>query len=125
MIKIKKMENFKLNNTHEFNGFIGGSENFYKHTFGSIYTDGIKYLADTYECYWFLDTISIYSNEIQGEEFQVWNLKRINETSQFRITVTDGNKNVLKTLDIPFSDFKANQLDVWLVNGTIMLPAEY
>ncbi|MET3114638.1 hypothetical protein AAKU52_002373 [Pedobacter sp. CG_S7] len=119
------MENFKLNNTHEFKGFIGGSENFYKHTFGSIYTDGIKYLADTYECYWFLDIISIYSNKIKGEEFQVWNLKRLNETSQFKITVTDGNKNVLKTLDIPLSDFKSNQLDVWLVSGTIMLPAEY
>ena len=118
------MSDFRLNNTAEFNGFMGGSEQVYKHLFGTLYTEGIKYLAETYECVWFIDIVSIHSRTLIGEEFQVWNLKRV-EGYKFLITVTDGNKNVLKTISIPFSDFKADNLDVWLVNDTILLPNEY
>ncbi len=43
------MEEFRLNSTYEFNQFAGGSESVYKYTSEICITEGIKYLADTYE----------------------------------------------------------------------------
>ncbi|QJD98530.1 hypothetical protein HH214_21475 (plasmid) [Mucilaginibacter robiniae] len=119
------MEDFRLNNTHEFNQFLGGSETTYKYVFGVTHTEGIKYLADNYQCYWLLDLICIHSRDIKNlQEFQVWNLKRI-QGCKFELTATDGNKNILKKIEIKYSDFKADNLDVWLVHETILLPCEY
>ncbi len=125
MIKFNKMEEFRLNSTYEFNQFAGGSESIYKYTFGVHVTEEVKYLADTYECYWLLDLISIHSRDIRDtQEFQVWILKRVRNNS-FKLSVEDGNKNVIKEIDIQFSDFKANEVHLWLENEVIHLPNEH
>lgn len=119
------MEEFRLNSTFEFNQFSGGSESVYKYTFGIHITQGIKYLADTYECYWLLDLVSIHSRDIRyTQEFQVWILKRV-KGNQFKLSVEDGNKSVIKEIDILFSDFKADLVHLWLENEVIHLPNEH
>lgn len=119
------MENFRLNNTFEFNQFAGGSDSVYKHNFGVLITEGIKYLADKYECYWLLDLICIHSRDIKDtEEFQVWILKRVTG-SYFKLSVEDGNKNVIKVIDIPICLFEENEVHVWLENDVIHLPNEH
>lgn len=119
------MEELRLNSTYEFNQFAGGSESVYKYTFGIHITQGIKYLADTYECYWLLDLISIHSRDIKDtQEFQVWILKRL-QSNHLKLSVEDGNKNVIKEIDIRFSDFKADLVHVWLQNDVIYLPNEH
>jgi hypothetical protein len=100
------MENFRLNSTYEFNHFSGGSESMYKYIFGIHITEGIKYLADTYECYWLLDLICIHSKD-------------------FKVSVEDGNKNVIKEIDVRYSDFRADEVHVWLENMVIYLPNEH
>ena len=119
------MEDFRLNSTYEFNQFSGGSESVYKYNFGIHITEGIKYLADTYQCNWLLDLICIHSRDIKvSQEFQVWILKRVKE-NYFKLSVEDGNKNVIKEIDIRYSDFKANVVHVWLENEVIHLPNEH
>ncbi|MEN0053565.1 MAG: DUF6876 family protein [Mucilaginibacter sp.] len=118
------MKDLRLNNTIEFNQFLGGSENFYKYKFGILITDGVKYLADKYECYWLVDLISIHSRDIKDtQDFQVWILKRLTG-SYFKLSVEDGNKNVIKVIDIPISHFEADEVHVWLENEVIYLPNE-
>jgi len=119
------MEDFRLNSTFEFNQFSGGSESIYRYIFGIHITEGIRYLADTYECYWLLDLICIHSKDIkESQQFQVWILKRVNGT-QFRVSVEDGNKNVIKEIDVRYSDFKSDEVHVWLENDVIYLPNEH
>jgi len=31
------------------------TENYYKHLYGIVYTDGVRALCHKFECYWFLD----------------------------------------------------------------------
>lgn len=121
MLNSNKMENIRLENTVEFQGFSVGTEKYYKYLHGTLLTDGTKYLASTYECYWFIDLVAIHGRHIK-EEFQVWILKKTD--GKFTVTVEDGRKNVVKTIPIPYSDFKADEVRVWLENNVIMIPCE-
>ena len=46
-----------------------GSEQFYKHGIirSLIYTEGVKYLAETYSTYWFIDIVASYISEVFKE----------------------------------------------------------
>lgn len=99
-----------------------GTETYYRHMFG-FYTDGVKALADKYQCYWLIDTAFSYRSTI-SEPFQVWVLERT-KGDKFIVTCTDGNDNKLKKQKIPFSDFQADKATFWLSDGVLMLPSEY
>lgn len=119
------MEMTNLNDTAEFFVFTGTS-GYHLYLAGAVLTDGVKHLADEYQCYWFLDQIAERRLGHPKESFQVWSLKRTASGSNaFKITATDGNHNVLETIDIPFSDFKAGEVDIWVVDDVMLLPSEY
>ena len=61
---------------HNVGGFQG-SETFYKSTFKTmIYTEGIKYIADSCGAYWLIDFIESYQSKLKNCEFQVWTLEK-------------------------------------------------
>ena len=104
---------------------FSGSNKFYKHYFGAIYTEGVHYVCETYSCYWFLDIILSYQLEsrFKAEEFQTWELSKIKD-DEFLVTSTDGNGNILCTQVIPFSDFEGDKLTFWFEDNVIYLPRE-
>ena len=40
-------------------------------------------------------------------------------------TATDGMDHELAAQAIPFTDFPLEEVSLWLVDGTLMLPSEY
>lgn len=111
----------------ELRQFIG-TDGYYK--FSALFaqfllTDGTQYAAEKYGLYWFMDIVCSYQHQYKmiREEFQVWTLQRVTGDS-FKVTCEDGNKNILQTQDIPFSDFKMDHFQVFLSNNIIFLPSE-
>ena len=100
------------------------TDNYYRHPFGLLFTDGIKALCDKFECYWFLDVACSYQSELKNEEFQVWTLS-VNEDSSAIITATDGNGRGLKTQNIMFTDFRAKCAELWVEGNVVLLPSEH
>jgi hypothetical protein len=53
-----------------------GSEEYYKHFLGLLYTEGVKYLAENAEAYWLIDAIVSYQPRLRKvrslSEFQLW-----------------------------------------------------
>ena len=52
-----------------------GSENTYRHAFGGlIYTDGIKFVADTCGAHWLIDLVASWQTKsrVRRETFQLW-----------------------------------------------------
>ena len=41
------------------------------------------------------------------------------------VTVEDGNDNIITSLTIEFTDFPLEEMTLWLVEKTLMLPSEY
>lgn len=110
--------------------YFNGSDTFYEHYIGPkklfIYTEGIKYLADNTGLYWYLDYIGLHNQSLKVlklESFQSWVLKKIED--RWLITCDDGNKNILFTGEIEYSDFILAEITVWLVDGVLLLPSEY
>ena len=99
------------------------SDNFYKYNYGMVITDGVKALADKFECYWFLDIIASYQSQLKNEEFQVWKLQRTGSSAV--VTCTDGNDNQLKSQRVPWTDFNPTVATVWVEFGTALLPSEH
>ena len=102
------------------------TEQYHKYLCDTILTDGVKEAADIYQCYWFLDIIASvqYMPEVHAEGFQVFKLERV-KNDHFKVTMEDGNDNVIYTQNIAYSDFKDDILTLWVVDKIIMLPSEY
>jgi hypothetical protein len=103
-----------------------GSENWYKHFLGrTLFTDGVKYVADQAGAYWLIDEIAINQTrpKVRAEEFQVWTL-RVNGSKAI-LTCDDGNGNVVFTKRIEYTDFPLREIKLYCTDGTILLPSEY
>lgn len=101
------------------------TENYYKHIFGFVYTDGVKALASRFSCYWLLDVILSYQPELKNDQYlQVWRLS-VNEDNSALVRCEDGNGIVLKSQKVPFTDFDAKTCTIWVSDGVILLPSEW
>lgn len=89
------------------------------------YSDGIKYLIDKTDCYWFLDIIASFQPFLQSVPFQTWELT-VNEDKRAVVAVHDGNENYLKKKNIPYTDFPVHNrtITLYLTNGILLLPNE-
>ena len=61
--------------TKEDRGWFAGTEQWCRHPVvkNTLYTDGIKYVAQKPGAYWLIDEITFHLR-IKNEEFQVWTL---------------------------------------------------
>lgn len=101
------------------------TENYYRYSFGLTITDGIKMLCERFSCWWFADVIASYQPQLkEKEEFQVWTLKRITDSTAV-VVCTDGNDKILVRQGIPFTDFKPTEATVYVEFGTALLPSEH
>ncbi|MFK7748521.1 MAG: DUF6876 family protein [Kordia sp.] len=106
--------------------FTGTTQWFYHPLFPSFrYTDGVRYLAQTVECYWLLEYI--FSNqiipEIKKQEFQVWKIFVVDDSTT--IKVEDGNDNLVKEFKIPFTTFPLSEYTLWFTDNVLLLKSEY
>lgn len=109
---------------HQFTG----SEVFYRHSLfrGYVYTEGVQYMAEKAGAYWLVD--HILSNQVlavlKDQPFQVWQIK-VNEDESAGITVEDGNDMELTSFQIDYTDFPLEEMTLWLIDQTLLLPSEY
>lgn len=103
-----------------------GSDQFLRHIYGGVYTEGVDFVATQLEAHWLLDFIFIHqvSGTLSDESFQVWNLK-LTEEGGAVLEAEDGNNNLVFSKTIPFTDFPLSEFTLWLVDKTLMLPSEY
>ena len=104
-----------------------GTEKYYKHFLGLLYTDGVKAVAAVAGCYWLLDIIASYQQQCQKDEklrdIQFWKLTV--RGSKGVVTCDRDEGDTAITQEIPFTDFPMDEFKIWVVNGVIILPSEY
>ena len=99
-----------------------GTEHYYKHWTGFLqYTDGVKILAESADCYWLIDAIASYH---RTEPFQVWKLK-VNEKSAVLTMKEDTDCPIIVKQEIEYTDFPLDNMTLWLIDGVLILPSEY
>jgi len=106
-----------------------GSEHWYRHGLARdvLFTDGAKYVADTAEAYWLLDEVAFAQKlkRVAAEEFQLWKLK-VNPTDHTAgLVCEDGNGKRVFAKRIEYTDFPLEEIALYCINRTILLPSEY
>lgn len=110
-------------------GQFTGSETFYYHPLFKkfIYTEGVRHLAEKAGAYWFLEYI--FSKQeiktISKEGFQAWTIKVNQQEHRASVILEDGDTNEICRYLIPFTDFPLDELTLWFIGGTLLLPSEY
>ena len=96
------------------------------------YTNGLKYLAEAAECFWLITDTSVVAKSLMDRsEFITIDFKRLSQEKQeskgyeAEIIYTDGNDTILEKQEYRVTDFPLDELRLFFVNDTLMLPSEY
>ena len=114
-----------LSKTKILNGLAQytGTENYWKNDLLSFrYTDGVKYLWESCEAYWLLIAISSHR---RTESFQFWNLKVNPDNSAILTMQEDSGEPMLVNQEIKYTDFPLSEIQLYLIDGILLLPSEY
>lgn len=113
-----------------------GTDKYYRHPSGMLYTQGVHWLAENAECYWLLDLIGFYQRheKTAGVWLQDWAFEKTGgpdmpegrplPTGKWALTLKDDGK-VLLAHGIGSTDFPLGYVRLWLIEGVLMLPSEY
>lgn len=100
----------------------GGTEQYYNHWTKSIkFTDGVKNLAESAECYWLIDAIASYRRK---EHFQVWKLI-VTDSKAVLTMQEDSDMPIIVKQKIGYTDFPLPEITLWLIDGVLIHPNEY
>jgi hypothetical protein len=92
-----------------------------------VYTDGVKYLADSTGSHWLITAIASHQPQLKKEpmlaEFQIWNLKVNSDRSAVLRCYRDLNDLALQKM-VRFTNFPLPDIKLYLENGVLMLPNE-
>lgn len=110
-----------------------GTEMFYQiPLLRTRFTDGLKYLANVADCFWLITDTSVIAKSLMNRsEFITIDFKRLSKEQQevegyeAEIVYSDGNDIVLERQGYRATDFPLDELRLFFVNGTLMLPSEY
>lgn len=106
-----------------------GTENWYRHNLArnNLYTDGVKYVAETGRAYWLVDKIIFLqvNKHIAQEAFQVWKLIVNLQEETAILKCEDGNGNTVYIETIEYTDFPLDHITFYLTDNVILLPSEY
>ncbi|MDL2232138.1 hypothetical protein LJC63_00975 [Ruminococcaceae bacterium OttesenSCG-928-L11] len=90
-----------------------------------VATDGVIALAEAAECYWLLDIIGSYqTDERIDQSFQMWTLE-VNLEAGSGVVRGYNDTDLIITQEIPFTDFPLEEVELYLMDGIILLPSEY
>lgn len=101
-----------------------GSEQFYKHWLGIIYTDGIHYLAEKANAFWLIDLIASYQNDpkVKREPFQLWTLELNGQGGATAYAQSDSDEPRLAEQEIEYTDFPVTlgpKFEMYLEDGSL------
>ncbi|WP_338357304.1 DUF6876 family protein [Yeosuana marina] len=112
--------------------FIGSERFFQLPLIKTRFTDGIHYLAEQAACFWLVTDASVIAKSLMDRShFITIDFKRLPEKEREEkqcealIHYSDGNGHIYETHRYHVTDFPMDELRLFFVNGTLMLPSEY
>jgi hypothetical protein len=102
-----------------------GTEQYYRHCAGLVYTDGVKYLAEKAKCYWLLDIVASYQPQLKDAGFQFWRIEVSADHSAVVTCREDSDCPEIVKQTIEYADFPLKSFEWYVENGVMLLKSEY
>jgi hypothetical protein len=113
----------------ELSQFTGTSQ-YYQHSLGVLYTDGVQYMAERGGGYWIIDAIAAWQLHPKVhldpmlQQIQFWTIVVHDDRSATMVCERDTD-DIAVSQQIPFTDFPLKRLRLYFQNGVVLLPSEY
>lgn len=98
----------------------------------TLYTEGVQYLAQAANAYWLLTDASVMGKSLMDKSrFITVDFKRYTQAKREEIgfdaviAYSDGNGNVFTEQKYHITDFPLDELRLFFVDNTLLLPSEY
>ncbi len=112
----------------QYRAQCNGSESFHSHFLpGVIFTDGVKWLADTAGAYWLIDAIASYQRDKKLtrdpmlHDYQIWQLDVDLAKKQAVLTCkADTDRDVVIRQQIKFTDFPSSKVRLTVERGSMI-----
>ncbi|MCK0135305.1 DUF6876 family protein [Arenibacter sp. S6351L] len=96
------------------------------------FTEGIKYLAQAGECFWLVTDTSVIAKSLMDKSrFITIDFRKLTEKEKnvmgyaAKIDYSDGNGHIFETQKYHLTDFPLDEIRLFFVDDTLMLPSEY
>ncbi|MBR9855978.1 MAG: hypothetical protein GYB37_15655 [Algicola sp.] len=96
------------------------------------FTEGIKYLAQAGNCFWLVTDTSVIAKSLMDKSrFITIDFRKFSEEEKevtgygAKIDYSDGNGNIFETHKYHVTDFPLEEIRLFFVDNTLMLPSEY
>ena len=122
------MKNDDILQLREYLAQFTGTANYYRIDRKTLLTDGTYYLCEQARAYWLITVFASYLHELKLEDW--FTVLKLDVTgSSAKVTISDGNDNVLATQEIEYTDFPLPSLILYgcwdSEHWVLMLPSEY
>jgi hypothetical protein len=112
---------------------FNGTENYYRLPIcGTLYTDGVQFLATEGKAFWLVTDASIVAKSLQDKSrFIIVDFKKLtaNEKEKLgyaaKVSYSDGNGQVFTTQFYHLTDFPLETLRLYFIDNILLLPSEY
>ncbi len=109
----------------ELSQFIGTTQ-YHPSTFGTLnITDGVHYLREKANCYWFMDVIESYQPQLKGIGFQIWGIKVNEDKTAMVYCKEDSDKEPITTQKLEYTDFPLDKFELYCIDHVVLLKSEY
>lgn len=93
-----------------------------------VFTDGVKFLAETGKAFWLVDAIASWQSRAQKDawlrEFQLWELF-VREDRRATLVCSRDSDDESFRQEIEFTDFLMDYVKLYVENHTLLLPSEH
>lgn len=99
--------------------------NYYTHSSGYWYSEGIAYLMEAAEAEWLFNQLTTISNKYMSELFQIWEVKVDRVNHQTSIVLTNSNQKLLYSATISGDNFPLDYVKLYFSGHTMLTEVEY
>jgi hypothetical protein len=100
-----------------------GTENYWKHWMGFLYTDSLKYFCETYKAFWTLDVVGSYMPDLKDYDFLVICFDVDNGQCNFTVR-EDSNTPIIIQQFIESTDLTVS-VRLFMENKVLLFPSDH
>ena len=96
------------------------------------YTEGIRYLVQAAEAFWLLTDVSVMGKSLSNKSYFITvDFRKLSTAEKEEIgfgatiSYSDGNDNIFEVQKYHITDFPLDEIRLFFIDGTLMLPSEY
>jgi len=106
-----------------FDPYYNGTDTYWKHPFGLIYTDSVRDFCEDKDAYWTLDVVASYLPQIKHYDFLVIYFDVADSRCSFYAREDLGTPDVVRQ-EIEYTDMPVS-IKLYFSDGILMFPSDY